>query len=399
MSIAAENKAAATPEADNGKTLVLLPALSADGQQQAMDAVRVAFGEGGATVALPGDGNGSDSTVLHYAPQNTAQTFVPAAADYFSAWQMLRDTDASAVVVLGAEAGSVSAASLTTLAQTVHAGADIALPRYPLTAQEGLINFSILSPLSRALFHPQAIFPLPLDIAVSRRMAERMATVAQRATAAGQPGALVWPAAEAAVAGFTLRTVNVDARSIPQPTEENITNLLSMIAASLFADVESKAAYWQRARLHQQATVAQRPPAAAAPLSPELSAEVAPMLDQFRYAYNNLRELWSLVLPPQSLLALKKLSVTPLESFALPYPLWARIVYDFLLAYRLRTLNRGHLLGALTPLYLAWVASFVRAAGNDADRAQIERDAVATAFENDKPYLVARWRWPDRFNP
>ena len=37
--------------------------------------------------------------------------------------------------------------------------------------------------------------------------------------------------------------------------------------------------------------------------------------------------------------------------------LWVRIVYDFILAYRLRTLNRGHLLGALTPLYLAWVAS------------------------------------------
>jgi hypothetical protein len=26
-------------------------------------------------------------------------------------------------------------------------------------------------------------------------------------------------------------------------------------------------------------------------------------------------------------------------------------------------------------------------------------ETVAAAFEADKPYLVARWRWPDRFNP
>jgi hypothetical protein len=26
-------------------------------------------------------------------------------------------------------------------------------------------------------------------------------------------------------------------------------------------------------------------------------------------------------------------------------------------------------------------------------------EALAAAFETDKPYLVSRWRWPDRFNP
>jgi glucosylglycerate synthase len=82
----------------------------------------------------------------------------------------------------------------------------------------------------------------------------------------------------------------------------------------------------------------------------------------------------------------------------MPDSLWARIVYDFLVAYRLRTINRGHLLGALTPLYLAWVASHLV---QTAEHRDYERhiEAVASAFEADKPYLVSRWRWPDRFNP
>ena len=58
----------------------------------------------------------------------------------------------------------------------------------------------------------------------------------------------------------------------------------------------------------------------------------------------------------------------------------------------------GSVLGALIPLYLAWVASHINvtAKGTNPER---HIESVAAAFEADKPYLVARWRWPDRFNP
>ena len=122
------------------------------------------------------------------------------------------------------------------------------------------------------------------------------------------------------------------------------------------------------------------------------------MLDAFRLAYTNLHEIWSLVLPPNSLLGLKKLSVMSPDTFRMPDNLWTRIVYDFILAFRLRTINRGHLLGALTPLYLAWVASHLTLISNGTAPEKHIQD-LAVAFETDKPYLVSRWRWPDRFNP
>jgi len=122
------------------------------------------------------------------------------------------------------------------------------------------------------------------------------------------------------------------------------------------------------------------------------------MVDTFHLAYNNLLEIWSLVLPPQSLLGLKRLSVLPAADFNMPDSLWARIIYDFILAWRLRTLNRGHLLGALTPLYLAWTASHLTLIRNGTLPEQ-HIEELARVFEADKPYLVSRWRWPDRFNP
>ena len=82
----------------------------------------------------------------------------------------------------------------------------------------------------------------------------------------------------------------------------------------------------------------------------------------------------------------------------MPENLWARIVYDFLIAYRLRTINRGHLLGALIPAVsgVGRRAHQLAASGADPER---HVEAVAAAFDADKPYLVSRWRWPDRFNP
>jgi hypothetical protein len=159
----------------------------------------------------------------------------------------------------------------------------------------------------------------------------------------------------------------------------------------LFADVEAKAAFWQRSRVTQ-------PQVNFDTAADDSTPDIQPMLDSFRLAYTNLQEIWSLVLPPQTLLGLKKLSLLPPGTFLMPAALWARTVYDFILAYRLRTLNRGHLLGALTPLYLAWVASHLNLthAGTAAEK---HVEETAAAFEAEKPYLVSRWRWPDRFNP
>jgi hypothetical protein len=219
-----------------------------------------------------------------------------------------------------------------------------------------------------------------------------------RLTAAGQGDAFIWPVAAASVAGYTVRDVEGETRTLPTPSADDLNSLLSNVAGSLFADIESKAAFWQRARL-VTAPPRVAPFTTRASIPDAAPLDLAPMIESFRNAYTNLRELWSLVLPPNSLLALKKLSIAPAESFRMPDALWARTIYDFLLAYRLRTINRGHLLGALTPLYLGWVASHLQLVEGDANAVEQHIETLAAAFESDKPYIVARWRWPDRFNP
>jgi glucosylglycerate synthase len=324
----------------------------------------------------------------------TRASWTLTAADFVNAHELAQKYEARAILMLGPDAGSLSANALHDLASAAQSGSvDLAVPFYDLPPHAGLMNSAILYPLTRALYATRARFPLAIDLGLSLRMAEKLAAAGQRFVVIGQEDALVWSAAEAVVAGLTIEQVDVGDRALPQPSDPDIRALLGNITGSLFSDIEAKAAFWQRARRLP-------PPRNSVPqrTTVETHPDIMPMIEGFRLAYSNLLEIWSLVLPPNTLLGLKRLSAVDPASFRMPENLWARIVYDFLIAYRLRTLNRGHLMGALIPLYLAWVAGHINitASGADAER---HIETVAAAFDADKPYLVSRWRWPDWFNP
>jgi hypothetical protein len=220
-----------------------------------------------------------------------------------------------------------------------------------------------------------------------------MADAAHRFTSINKGETPLWPVNEATLAGFTIEQFDVGAPV--QPAGPDLNTILPLVTAPLFSDIKAKAAFWQRFRpLPPARPAVPRPPV---PIT-DATADIAPMLAAFRLAYTNLHEIWSLVLPPNSLLSLKRLATNDAAVFRLPESLWARIVYDFLIAYRLRTINRGHLLGALIPLYLAWVASHFNVIASGCDP-EDHIEAVAAAFETEKTYMVSRWRWPDRFNP
>ena len=73
--------------------------------------------------------------------------------------------------------------------------------------------------------------------------------------------------------------------------------------------------------------------------------------------------------------------------------LWARIVFDFLLAYRARVMYRTHLVESLAPLYLGRVAALVRQTRAQPAAAVVEAmERLGRVFEEEKPYLMDRWR-------
>jgi hypothetical protein len=81
------------------------------------------------------------------------------------------------------------------------------------------------------------------------------------------------------------------------------------------------------------------------------------------------------------------------SAFHFPDDLWARVVYDLVIAARDPKPSMESLVAALVPIYFGRVGSFIienRSVTTDQAEERVERQA--REFELLKPYLVSRWK-------
>ena len=306
---------------------------------------------------------------------------------------------ARACGVVGSEPRSTAAQSIVYLLvqPLIEMGFDLVMPRYSRQKTEGLLNRSILAPLSRALYGERLQNPMGPDFAVSGRLLQQILSQ-EDGKGRGYQGHPVASIASTAVSGgFQICESYFGMRVQPATNWPDLDTLLTLILGPVFIDIERNAAFWQRIRGSKPV----RWFGSAEPVSGESGdVDIQRMFETFQLGAQNLQDVWGTVLPPTTLLELRKLARLPPAQFRMPDDLWASIVYDFALGHRLRIISRDHLLRSMTPLYLGWIVSYANelpSAGPAEVESRLER--LSTVFEARKPYFLSRWRWPDRFNP
>ena len=313
--------------------------------------------------------------------------------------ELAHELGARACLVLDASVTSMSADWVAQLLRPiVDEQFDIVVPCFARHKLDGAISNGIVYPLARSLYGKRVRQPLGSVFALSGRLVERFLA------------ARVWDIEVSALATDARATSEAICgefavcQAFLGPAEHagggpalDLSSILAVVLGSVFDEMNRNVAFWQKVRGSVPVRWFGTPV--------ELSGNPPPvdahkMWESFRLGCRTLQDVWSAVLPPATLLALKYLAREEAAGAALADDLWARIVYDFALGYRLHVMNRGHLLRALTPLYLGWLASFVREMAS-APSPDVERrvQQLSMVYEAQKPYLISRWRWPDRFNP
>jgi hypothetical protein len=339
--------------------------------------------------------SGSGLKFLNYPLSGSAAPSLPwlaAPAAYREIARLAERTGARACVILGQDLGALDRVTVEAIARPILEGqALLSVPIYPTGKYEGLLNSGILYPFIRSLYGRQIRHPFAVDFGVGGSMISRLATDTSRS----QSSAFLFPIIDGAAAGVPVAQNHAKITHVHHDGVD-LSTVLATLAGAAFEDTEKNAASWQRVRGSQPTLDFGSP----ATVNDGDGVDIRPLIESFNLGWRNLQEGWGLVLPPVTLLELKRLSRLPVEEFRIPDLLWAKTVYDFALAHRLRTIGRNHLLGALTPLYLGWVASYIAEVhAGDAAQAEHRIERLATAYEEAKPYFVSRWRWPDRFNP
>jgi hypothetical protein len=276
-------------------------------------------------------------------------------------------------------------------------GFDLVAPCYARQKMEGLLNRSVLSPLHRALYGERLQNPMGPDFGVSGRLLKQILGSNSARRNSEEHGSLASIAVAAASGGLHACESYLGVRAQSPTDWANLSSLLADVLGVTFLEMEGRAAMWQSVR-GSKSLPRFGPPET---LSPDTgSVDIHGILESFQLGTQNLQDIWGLILPPTTLLELRRLSRLPEAQFRMQDQLWVRIVYDFALGHRLRTISRDHLLRSMTPLYLGWIASYaleMQTAGLSEVDSRLER--LSKAYEDNKSYLVSRWRWPDRFNP
>jgi glucosylglycerate synthase len=284
----------------------------------------------------------------------------------------------------------------TLLGPLLDGSCDLVAPAYSRGRLDGVMVSGLVYPLTRTLFGRRLRQPLGAELALSGRLGERLLHEDGWRAAGGQ-GADLWAIAlaEDPECRMAQAFLGPRARSPAQPA--GAPAALARVLGLVFGEMERQAPRWMRVRGSSPvATFGEELPAedSAPPPSP------GPLVAAFALGWQDLRRLWSEVLPPRSLLTLQRIPREPPEAFRLPDPLWARVVYDFAVGWRGKAMDRAQLVRSMAPLYLGWLAGFVSEVSPlTPAEAEVRVERLCAAFEAEKPYLISRWRWPDRFSP
>ena len=127
-------------------------------------------------------------------------------------------------------------------------------------------------------------------------------------------------------------------RVLPGADWANLSSILAQVLGPLFLDLDRHAQHWQRARGSEPIAEFGKPMHAA---SPDSAVEVKRLIESFSLGARNLPEVWGMILPPSTLVELRRLARQDTAAFRMPDETWARIVYDFALAHRLQHHQQG----------------------------------------------------------
>jgi hypothetical protein len=274
-------------------------------------------------------------------------------------------------------------------------GFDYVSPYFVRQAAEGALTRSIVYPMFRALYGVRLRQPAASEFGCSQRLVAYYLEQDFWDIDQAPAGIDLWLTIAAANGEFRICEAALGAGiAVPRVRAADASTTIAQVVGALFADMEHRVDFWQRVRGSAEIPIFGTAPATVPDAAP---MNVDGLIESFRLGYRELREIWTWVLPPRTIVDLRRLTELAPSQLRFDDRLWASVVYDFALGYVMRVLPHDHLLRSLTPLYNGWLASWVLQM-KSASLAELEErvERLCLGFESEKRHLISRWRWPER---
>ena len=299
--------------------------------------------------------------------------------------------DVSACSILDGDLWNLSTDWIGELLDPVlNGGYDYIAPYYRRHRYDGGITGTIVYPMIRALYGKRIRQPIGGQVGLSRNIIREFLKDPVWNTDTAQYGLDIWMTVAAVIHGYRIGEVHLggkrhDVRNLPA----DLSTMLTQILGSLFAIMKDSRGFWEEVKGSESVPLlGKRSEAALVPVR----VDVERMRKAFFLGLTEFLPVWKGVLSDGVLEALRSLDSEPGSGIDLPDRLWARLIYDFALAFHGKAMTPEHLLKSFTPLYLGKMASYIMETQTlDDPAAEGKIDSLCSVFEEEKPYLAVRW--------
>lgn len=311
-------------------------------------------------------------------------------------FRMAQLLGAKACAVVDSDLRSITPEWIDLLIRPVlHAGYDFVAPYYHRHKYDGTITNSIVYPLTRALYGKRIRQPIGGDFGCSNALISRYISRADWETDVARYGIDIWMTTIAVAEGFKVCQSFLGAKlHDAKDPGSDLSAMLHQVVGSVFSLMQEFESVWSARQSSEPVDLFGFPFDVG--LDP-IEVNIERLLTAFRRGCEDLADIWSIALRPDTLKAVRNLASGSYPatsmSFHLEDSLWAQVVFDLACSHKRKPLERGHLVRSLTPLYLARVASFVvETREMFAPQVEDRIEQLCLTFESLKPYLVACWR-------
>jgi hypothetical protein len=330
--------------------------------------------------------------------------------------------EVQALVVVDSDLRSIVPEWIELLAGPIlKGGYDFTTPLYARYKYDGTITNTVTYPLTRALYGHRIRQPIGGDFGVSGDLVRHYLELDDWTDDISKFGIDIWMTTSALIGGYAVCQTRLGAKvHDPKDPGADLGPMFRQVVGTILDLAATHPEAWMGVRgshdtpVYGFERIIDPPP---------LEVNAIRLLSEFHTGSLTLADTWRAMLEPSNLAmvlalgeeagtladsAARKLGLTgegsastvgtlemaeTLSAFTFPDDLWARVIYDLIIATRRGALDTGQMVAALVPIYFGRVASFVienrHLTTADAEE-RVERQA--RQFELLKPYLVDRWR-------
>jgi glycosyltransferase involved in cell wall biosynthesis len=304
------------------------------------------------------------------------------------------ELNARAVIVVDADLKSITPSWVRYLGEPLLGRFDFVSPIYVRHKYDGTITNHIAYPLLRSLFGLRVRQPIGGDFGFSGKLARAFLAERLWNEKIANFGIDIWMTTIAIARGFNVCQAFLGTPKIHRAKDPaaDLSRMFTQVVSTLFDLMIEFEYLWKDLEPSRPSSIFGFG-LGTSDQAPEVEVSTDRLFESLHEGLREHGELWRSILPLPVWTELEKiLEIGEADSFYYHSDLWARILFNFAVAYKHNGTDHERLLEALIPIYHSRVLSFVNKTRSFGVRDTEEYlENIIRVFEAEKYYLIQRW--------